>query len=475
MIRRTDDHQLTKYPIASLRELLVLSFPLVLSTLSASLLGLCDRYFLSHYSLEAWKACTAAANLCFFYQMTLIMVATATQAFIGHFQSSHKRDHIGPLVWQMIYFSLLSMLVTYPLSLATEFYLKGSEIQGPATLYFRYLSLVNFLYPLGGVLSSFYIGRGKTRIIFLVNLLTQLINIGLDYLLIFGVEGWFSPMGIRGAAVATIIAQSIFCLILLLLFLQKKHIATYRTDLKKFNKTLFWEVLKTGVPRALGRSMAVGSWIFASYLLVHRGGDYLLVHTFGVSIFLVLSFVNEGMSQALITVASHILGAKLENIYKKLLSSALTFLGINMALLAIPLLFMQEFIIHFFIDEPLSTASYVLLKECCFWIWLVCFASGINRIGTSLLTAARDTVFYAICVSITWVTLCIPVFYGIGYLSWTSTKFFLIDGINCLVLGVIFIYRFLKDPSKKLSLSPLQFYTQTNPDLDLSEKALSAD
>ena len=470
VFRGTNNNQLTKYPIASLRELLVLSFPLVLSTLSASLLGLCDRYFLSHYSLEAWMASSTAGNLCFFYQMSLIMIAIAAQAFIGHFQGSNRKHLIGPLTWQMIYFSFLSMAVSYPLSLLTELYLKGTEIQAPATLYFRYLAIANFLFPLGITLASFYIGRGKTRVILLVNVLIQVINIVLDYLLIFGIKGWFAPMGIKGAAIATITAQSSLCIILFIMFLQKKYTTHYRTDLRKFNRVLFLEVLKNGIPRAFGRSMVVGSWIFASYLLVRRGGDYLLVHTFGVSLFLVLSFINEGMAQALITITSHILGAKLENIYKKLLSSSLIFLVITMGILAIPLLFMQDTLINFFIDEKLSPSSTALLKDCCFWIWVICFASGLNRIGASLLTAARDTVFYAGWVSVTWITLCIPTFIGIGYLGWSPTKFFLIDGINCFILGIIFIFRFLKEPFKKIDLAPTQIYED-----NISEQSLTTD
>lgn len=457
---KVSNNQLTKYPIASLRELLILSFPLVLSTLSASLLGLCDRYFLSHYSLEAWKACSTASNLCFFYQMSLIMIALATQAFVGHFQGANKQGLIGPLIWQMIYFSIFSMVITYPLSIVTELYLRGTEIQAPATLYFRYLSLANFLYPLGGTLSSFYIGRGKTRVIFIVNILIQFVNIALDYLLIFGVKGWFEPMGIKGAAIATITSQSLLCLILLFMFLQKKHISDYRTDLKQFNKTLFWEVLKTGIPRAVGRSLAIGSWIFASYLLIHRGGNFLLVHTFGVSLFLFLSFINDGMAQALVTVVSHILGAKFDGVFKKVLGTSLIYLVITISILAVPLLFMEDTLIHFFINEKLNPTSQGLLRETCFWIWVICLGSGINRIGTSLLTASRDTVFYAACVILNWFTFCIPVFVGIGYLGWSPTRFFLLDAISCSILGVIYIIRFLKQPSKKIDLSPINSYEE---------------
>lgn len=443
--------RITKYPAGSLRELSSLSFPLIISTLSASFLGWCDRYFLSLYSIDAWKASTAATNLTFFFQITLIMIAFVTQGFIGHYKGAKQEKMIGPFIWQMIYFSLLSMLITYPLSLLSELYLRGIELESGALIYLRYLSIANFLYPLGATLAAFYLGRGKTRVVFISNLLIQGINILLDYFLIFGIKGFILPMGIKGAAIATIISQSLYCLILFILFLNKKHIERYAINNRGLNFPLLWEGLKTGIPRAFGRCMVVGAWVFASYFLIHKGGDYFLVYSFGVTVFGFLSFITDGMGQALITLTSYSLGANLDQIFHKILKTSFRFLIIVLVILGIPLLFMQETIIYFMIKTPLEPSTLSLLKECCVWIWIGCFASGINRIGVGFLTASRDTIFYASCVTALWVTLCIPVYVGIELLSWTPTKLFMLDSINTSITGGIFIYRFLSSPYRKLS------------------------
>ena len=85
---------ITKYPSGSLRELSSLSLPLIISTLSASLLGWFDRYFLSLYNVDAWKAATAATNLTFLFQIVLIMIAFVTQGFIGHYKGSKQNKII---------------------------------------------------------------------------------------------------------------------------------------------------------------------------------------------------------------------------------------------------------------------------------------------------------------------------------------------------------------------------------------------
>ena len=102
--------KLSKYPVASLRELIYLAFPIILTTLSSSLLTLCDRLFLSYYSAKAWEAATVAGDLAFFFQMFCILLVMTAHVFVGQYHGANKSEKIGPLIWQMIWFSFLSMI-----------------------------------------------------------------------------------------------------------------------------------------------------------------------------------------------------------------------------------------------------------------------------------------------------------------------------------------------------------------------------
>lgn len=443
-------NQLTKHPMASLRELFALAFPLILTTFSASLLNLTDRFMLSHFSQDAWKACSSAMNLLYLPQLGLIIIASISQAFTGHYKGAKKEKMIGPFIWQMIYFSLFTILIIYPLFLLGNVYLKGIEVESSAKSYFRILAAANFLYPLGATLASFYMGRGKNSIVLFTSLTIQLLNMMLDYILIFGVGDLVPSYGVRGAAIATVISQGTYCLILFLLFRQKKYALPFSTNQWKFNPPLFWEGLKTGIPRSFGRSLAVGAWTVATYFVIQKGGDYLLVHTFGLTVFVILSFVNEGMGQALLTFNSHALASNSSHLFKKSLRSAIYFVIAMAVVLAIPLLILRETMILLFFKDPISPQSLQFLKECCIWVWIAIIGGGINRIGASMVTAARDTVFYAWCMTIQWITLCVPIFIGIQNLEMSPSKFFLIEGLNSALIGVIFIFRFFKEPYRRL-------------------------
>lgn len=445
----TTSNQLTKHPMASLRELFALAFPLILTTFSASLLNLTDRFMLSHFSQDAWKACCSAMTLLYLPQLGLITIAFISQAFVGHYKGAKKDKMIGPFIWQMIYFSLLTILITYPLCMMGNFYLRGIEVESDAKSYFRILAVANFLYPLGATLASFYMGRGKNSIILFTNLTIQLLNMLLDYILIFGVGDIIPSYGVRGAAIATVLSQGTYCLILLILFRQKKHAPTFSTNQWKFNAPLFWEGLKTGMPRSFGRSLAVGAWTVATYFVIQKGGDYLLVHTFGLTMFVILSFINEGMGQALLTFNSHTLASNSSHLFRKSFRSAIFFIICTAAVLSVPLLMFRETMILLFIKDP-TPQSLQFLKECCIWVWIAIIGGGINRIGVSMVTAAHDTVFYAWCMTIQWITLCIPIFIGIENLGMSPSKFFLIEGLNSALIGVIFVFRFFKEPYRQL-------------------------
>lgn len=83
----------------------------------------------------------------------------------------------------------------------------------------------------------------------IINTLSLLINLGLNYVLIFGKFG-MPKMGVKGAAWATLIARIVeFVLMFICVYSQKEHpLAGKPHDLFSFDRKLFSKVLKTSLP-----------------------------------------------------------------------------------------------------------------------------------------------------------------------------------------------------------------------------------
>lgn len=460
------DQSLSKYPVASLRELTYLSLPLILSLLSASLMGFCDKIFLARFSLNAMEAGVSAGYLCHLFQFPLMRVSTMAQVFVGLYFGSKTMSKAGPATWQMIWFSIFSMAVTLPISrFVAPFFFGGTSVEGPASTYFHVMMVVNFLFPLTAALSSYFIGQGRMSIIFFSNLICHSLNICLDYFFIFGVKGMIAPMGIFGAAIATGVSQLLLCTILFWAFLRKKEHLLCNTHAFRFNGNLFWRQFRVGFPRAVARTIILTAWVSTSRLMTLKGGDYLMVLSIGGTLILLFSFISEGMLQGLITIASSLMGSKNYSKIWKLVRSGLLIVGCTGGILLIPYIFFPGFTLSFFFPGGPDPHSFALLKTTCIWLWIFFICYGINTIGHSLITASRDLNFYMFSIIFVWCTSYFPAYLGMNVFGFSPDKLWLIMSLDSLIFGLLFIYRATKEKwkerEKDFELDSVK-YTQEN-------------
>lgn len=438
--------RLTRYPSASLRELITLSFPLMLTLFSGSLMSFCDRFFLGKYSLEALEGCVSAVALCILFQQSCMRITSMAQVFVGQYKGSNQWSYIGSCIWQMIWFSLLSMLITYPLSmLIDKVYFAGTPVATTGSLYFRTLMAVNFLFPLGTVLSSFFIGQGQTKMLIITGLAAQLINIGLDYALIFGIPPFIPPQGVFGAALATAIAQGFLCLILFSLFMRKKLRSIFGTTNYTFNKVFFLHSMQIGIPRALSRVSVLACWAAIYHIMIMKGDTHLLVATIGSTLVVILMFINESMFQAMVTIASNLIGLKAWDDIWKLMRSACVFLFITLMVLSIPLLFYPNLLLPFFFKDPPNPTQMNALYQTCGWLWILFLGNGINSIVVSVITAAKDTTFHMLANSLIWITTFPIIYFGIGRWGWMADKFWLVVSFEAIFISSILFLRLQKE------------------------------
>ncbi len=417
-------------------------------------MGLCDRLILARYSLNAVECCVSALYLSQLFQLPLLKAASAAQVFVGQHNGSGALSKMGPCIWQMIWFSLLTTFITLPLSGSIGFFFfDNTSVQQEGTLYFQCLVYVNFLFPLGAALSSFYLGRGRTSLVLLASLASHAVNILLDFLFIFGIEGFIPPLGVMGAALASAIAQLFFCALLLLDFLRPAHRQLYATGSYAFNPGLFWKMMRIGLPSAGTKLLLFFPWIAITYLIVHKGGDYLAILAFGSTLYIFFSCINEGLSQALITLGAYIVGSSQVKEMWKLLRSASLFLSFWGGLLLIPFLLFPEGFIALFFKEPPSQALLHELHFSCIWLWLLFLTHGFSLIGAGLLTSYGDTLFHmGAAGALSWLTSFLPVYLFIGGGNAPPHSLFLIMATACLIQGLVYLWRLSRQKWMNTSL-----------------------
>lgn len=84
--------------------------------LARCLVGFIERIFLARCSIEALEGGMTGVFLSNVFQSACINMGNMTQVFLGERLKGDQKDIFGKVSWQMIWFSLLSMVFTLPLS-----------------------------------------------------------------------------------------------------------------------------------------------------------------------------------------------------------------------------------------------------------------------------------------------------------------------------------------------------------------------
>jgi MATE family multidrug resistance protein len=442
------DSNLTKFPQGSVRELLSLATPLFLILFAGCLLNFVERIWFARFSIQALEASVNAVYLLRIFQMPCIALAMMAQAYVGYYNGAKELSSIGRCIWQMIWFSIFSMAITVPLSFfAQSIFFKGLEIEQTVAPYFVILVFCNFLYPLGAALSSFYLGRGKTKFAVLATVFAYLLNAGLDVILIFGIDPWLPAMGIKGAALATLFTQGGFCLLLFSLFIKKSNQETFSTHLWKFNPKIFWRYISPGIPRAFGRLLSFAFWAACTHIMASKGGDYLLILSIGGTISMFVMFFSDGVLQAFVVLISNALGAQNYSRLKKFINSGIfVILGLSCILAAPLILFPKTVLFVFSLKDPLTSSTQMTL----FWIWLHTIAVMFNALLLAVLISYKDTLFVLIASLVSAAVGYIATFIGMNTFKLLPDKFWLFTFLTMVFSTAIYAWRI----SKKRWLQP---------------------
>lgn len=239
----------------SLRELANVAVPLVLSCGSLSIMHVVDRIFLTWWSTDAVAAALPAGMIQWAAMSIAMGNATYVNTFIAQYEGAGQKQRVSESFWQGVYLALIwggILLLGIPLS-TRIFYWIGhvAEVQTLEVDYFSILCLGSGPALLSTVLSCFYTGRGKTMVVMWVNLASVFLNMVLDYCLIFG-AGPFPAMGIKGAAIATVIANVAMVAFYAFVIFAKHEARVYGLfNHYRWNRELFIRLIRYGFPNGM--------------------------------------------------------------------------------------------------------------------------------------------------------------------------------------------------------------------------------
>lgn len=294
------------------RDVVSIALPLVVSMISWSVMNLVDRMLLLWYDADACAAALPAGAMMFSLVCFPLGVAAYANTFVAQYVGADRSRSVGRAVWQAALWAFaVTPLFLLAIPLAPWLFRLANHPPNVTQLeisYFQTLTLGVGGTILASSLSSFYSGRGQTRVVMRVDCLAALANVVLDIVFIFGL-GPVPELGIVGAAIATNLCQWGRAGAYWWLMLSEDE-STYGLRAgRRWDRALMGRMIYFGAPDGFRMAIEMGALTGFVFLVGRLGENAMASTTIAFNINGVGFMPLLGLSTAVATLVGQQLGA----------------------------------------------------------------------------------------------------------------------------------------------------------------------
>lgn len=298
----------------TVREVLTLSAPLIVSYISFSLMGMVDTLIIGRVGTPEQGGIGLGGMLSWLFGVVFVGTITVINTLVaqdyGAGRHDHLRRHVHAGLVLIPFFTMLIWLAIRWLPDILRVMGTAAEVAPWAEIYIRIriyaapLALINF------ALVSFLRGLGNMRTPMVVTLIANLINGIVSVIMVFGYCG-FPRMGVAGAAWGSVFAATCETGMYLIIYLNKENHSSYRT---RSWVTPSWRefrhFLKIGLPIGFLMLFDMLAWTIFTIYSSTLGATPLAAHVIVFQIMHLSFLPTAAISIAGTTLVGQYLGAK---------------------------------------------------------------------------------------------------------------------------------------------------------------------
>ena len=286
-----------------LRRTLALGLPLVGSQITQVMIGVTDTLMLGRYSIEALAAATLAHT--FFFSIFILgsgfayAVMPMSAAALAEEDEPQVRRVARMGLWLSVLFGLASLPLFWwsgPILLALG---QQESVAADAQTYLRIAGLGILPHLVMAALRSHLSALERTNVVLWAMLAAAIANVGLNWLLIFGNAG-FPELGLQGAAIASVIVQTVAATILALYATRGPGMARFELGRNPHRPDwpAFWRIFRLGWPIGLTHLSESGLFAATALMMGWLGTIPLAAHGIAIQIAALTFMVHLGLSSA---------------------------------------------------------------------------------------------------------------------------------------------------------------------------------
>ena len=306
---------MNKIPKISFRQINKLAIPAIISGIAEPLLSITDTAIVGNIKLNPTEALAAVGIAGSFISAIVWILAqtrSAISAVIAQYFGANRLKEIDKLPAQIIGINVALSLFIYALTVffvenIFELYNASGIILEKSVSYYRIraigLPFTLFVFSVFGV----FRGLQNTFWPMVISIIGASLNIVLDFVFVFGIEGLIPAMNVEGAAWASVISQGIMTILSLILLLKKtpfslKIYAPIHPEIKRLLSLSINLII-----RAISLNIAL---YLANAYATKYGANYIAAQTIAFQIWLFFAFFIDGYSSVGNIMSGKFLGQK---------------------------------------------------------------------------------------------------------------------------------------------------------------------
>jgi MATE family, multidrug efflux pump len=427
-----------------LRAVSALGFPLVGGHVAQFAIGMTDSVMLGWYGAAALAAVTLAGSYFFVFFLLGAGFAIAVMPLVAAAAGAGEERQIRRATRMGLWLSLLYGVAAMPVLLYSEQILlalgQTPEVAGPASTYLKLAGWGLFPALLVMVLKSYLAALERTQIVLWITILAAVVNGVVNYALIFG--NWGAPeLGIQGAAIASIVTQTVS---LLAVALYALWVLPEHEILKNFHRPdweMFASVFKLGMPIGLTNLSEVSLFAASAMMMGWLGTIPLAAHGVAITLAGLTFMVHLGLSNAATIRAGNAYGRG-DRSHMATGAKVVIVMSLVMALIGVvAFLLLPDQLISLFLDadEPNKPAILAVGAGLLAMAALFQLADGMQVIALGLLRGVQDTSWPMVIAALSYWAVGVPASYLFGFhFGWGGVGIW-----SGLVLGLSFAGVFL--------------------------------
>ena len=296
------------------KEIWNVSYPILLALLAQNVVNVTDTAFLGHVG-EVELGASAMGGLLYICIFTVAFgFSTGSQIMIARRNGEGRFKDVGPVMMQGCMFLLAMAVVLFGLCQWSAPVLVRMLISSDAiyegTLDFLHWRMFGFFFSFVNVMfRALYVGITRTKVLTINAVVMALVNVFLDYALIFGHFG-LPEMGLKGAAIASVMAEAastLFGVIYTGVYVDLKKYGLNR--LPSFDFSLLGRILSISCFTMVQYFLSMATW-FVFFLAIERLGQReLAIANIVRSIYIVILIPVQALSTTANTLVSNLIGA----------------------------------------------------------------------------------------------------------------------------------------------------------------------